>query len=325
MKKIITKIAIVVASLSGVVYAQQDPQFTQWMHNKLIYNPGYAGTTGAICGVAQFRQQWVSFEGAPQSIAVAFDMSLQQSAGLPIGVGLNIIRDVIGPMKTTFARIPVSWNIPLGEPGGKLGIGLDFGIVQKSISENWIAPEPGKIDPSIPGAYAVGNNPELNKLTYDVGFGAFYQVPGKYYAGISSTHLPAQTLKDGSVQYEMSRHFYVMGGYTFPIDPRNKITPNILYKSDIAAGVIDANLTYMWSDMIWAGATYRLNNDAAAILLGYQGRAQGTISYKIGLSYDLNLSKINGYSNGTPEIILGLCYAPKSQKPSTGGNDRFLD
>ncbi|MGZ4042172.1 MAG: type IX secretion system membrane protein PorP/SprF, partial [Bacteroidia bacterium] len=51
MKKLFTKIAIAIAGFTGVAVAQQDPQFTQWMNNRLIYNPGYAGTSGAICGV----------------------------------------------------------------------------------------------------------------------------------------------------------------------------------------------------------------------------------------------------------------------------------
>ncbi|MBA3665067.1 MAG: type IX secretion system membrane protein PorP/SprF, partial [Bacteroidetes bacterium] len=46
MKKLFAQIAIAIAGFTGVAVAQQDPQFTQWMHNRLIYNPGYAGTSG---------------------------------------------------------------------------------------------------------------------------------------------------------------------------------------------------------------------------------------------------------------------------------------
>lgn len=323
MKKLFTKIAVAVAGITSVAFAQQDPQFTQWMYNKLIFNPGYAGTSGAICGVAQFRQQWVSFTGAPQSIAVAADMRLPNN--LPIGVGINIISDKIGPMSTNFVRLAGSWNKQLGPPGGVLGVGLDVGMLQKGISSNWIVPEPGKIDPTIPGAYDVNSNPDLNKITYDLGFGAFYQIPGKFYVGLSSTHLPAQTVGSGSIKYDMTRHYYVMAGYTHDFNPRNSITPNIKYKSDLAAGALDLNLTYMWDKMIWVGGTYRMN-DAGALLLGYQSKPfGGGYTAKIGYSYDLILSKIKGYSSGTHEIMLGVCYVPKPKKISSGGNDRFLD
>lgn len=320
MKKLFTKIAIAVAGFTGVAVAQQDPQFTQFMHNKLIYNPGYAGTSGAICGNAQFRQQWVNFDGAPQSIAVAFDMPILPN----LGIGLNVISDKIGPMNTLFLRVPVSYLIPVG--AGKLGIGLDVGFLQKKINNTWITPEPGKVDPNIPGAYDALSNPSLNKLTYDLGFGAFYNIPGKFYLGLSSTHLPSQTVKgDANISYKMKAHYYLMTGVHLPLNPRNELIPNIKVKSDVAASAVDINLTYMWDKMLWVGATYRLS-DATALMIGYQGHnASGGLSYKIGYSYDLTMSKLKGYTSGTHEIILGFCLTQKVKKLASYGDDRFLN
>ena len=147
MKKLFAQFALTVAGLTGVLFAQQDPQFTQFMFNKLIYNPGYAGTSGAMCGVAQFRQQWVNFTGAPTSIAFAGDMKL---TNLPVGVGINIISDKIGAMNTFFLRFAGAYNLKIGD--GTLGLGLDIGLQQKTINSDWISPEPLKNDPSIPGA-----------------------------------------------------------------------------------------------------------------------------------------------------------------------------
>jgi len=321
MKKLFTKIAIAVAGFTGVAVAQQDPQFTQFMHNKLIYNPGYAGTSGAICGNMQFRQQWASFDGAPKTIAVAFDMPVLPN----LGAGLSIISDKIGPMNTLFLKVPVSYNLKVGNKG-TLGIGLDIGFLQKKISNDWIVPEPGKVDPNIPGSYDAFSNPSLNGKAFDLGFGAFYQIPGKMYVGVSSSHLPAQTIKgDQKLTFEMSRHYYLMAGYTMDINPRNKITPNVKVKSDVAATAVDLNLTYMYDNMIWAGATYRLS-DAAALMIGYQGKSPaGGLSYKIGYSYDITLSKLKGYSGGTHEIILGFCLTQKVKKITSYGDDRFLN
>jgi len=328
MKKLFTKIAFVVVGFTGVAVAQQDPQFTQFMFNKLIYNPGYAGTTGAICGVAQYRKQWLSFPGAPVSIAFAGDMRLK---GAPIGVGINVINDQIGPMSTNFARIAGSYNLKLA--GGTLGLGIDAGIIQKSISSNWIVPEPLKDDPRIPGAGGTSpaggslySNPSLNKITYDLGFGAFYQIPGKFYIGASSTHLPSQQIKSGDLGFKVSRHYYLMAGYTFQLTSWSKITPNVMYKSDPAASSIDANLTFLWLDMVWIGATYR-HEDATAFMAGYQGKAGhgNSIGYKIGVSYDLTTPKLKTYSKGSLELILGVCYTPTVKKTTTYGNDRFLD
>jgi type IX secretion system PorP/SprF family membrane protein len=322
MKKLFVKITIAVAGFTGVATAQQDPQFTQFMFNKLIYNPGYAGTSGAICGVAQFRQQWVSFEGAPQSVSLAGDLRLSM---LPIGVGINIMTDKIGYMNTVFARVAGSYNITK-LAGGTLGIGLDVGILQKKINSEWVVPEPLRNDPRIPGSGPAFSNPDLNKLSMDIGFGAFYQIPGKFYVGLSSTHLPAQSLESKGLRFQVSRHYYLMSGYTFQLNAWSKLTPNIMYKTDVASSSLDANLTYLWSDMIWVGGTYRLD-DAAALLIGYQGKALtgNALGYKIGYSYDFPASKLKGYTSGSHEILLGVCYTPKVKKVTTYGNDRFLD
>lgn len=320
MKKLLTKIVIAVAGFTGVAVAQQDPQFTQFMHNKLIYNPGYAGTSGGICGVVQFRQQWASFTGAPQSIALAVDMPL---VGLPLGVGLTVMNDKIGPMNTLFVRAAGSFNKIIGK--GTLGIGLDIGFLQKKIDAAWITPEPDRIDPRIPGSYGDAlNNPDFGKLTYDVGFGAFYQIPNNFYIGVSGAHLPGQVIKgEGSLQYKLSQHIYFMTGKTFIINKWNKITPNVLVKTDIASNATDFNLTYMWSDMIWVGGSYRTSQSFAA-LLGYQTTFGGQYAAKIGYSYDFSTSsQLKKF--GSHEIILGICMIPKIKKTTTYGNDRFLD
>src|SRR5688572_1749385 len=237
MKKLFTKIALAMAGFTGVAVAQQDPQFTQFMFNKLIFNPGYAGTSGAVCGVVQYRNQWLGFDGSPTSIAAAFDMRLKSA---PLGLGLSVISDKIGPMSTTYARLAGSFNKKIGQ--GTSGVGIDLGIIQKSISSDWIVPEPLKDDPRIAGAGGTAsngsgplyNNPSLNKLTYDVGAGVFYQIPGKFYVGGSMLHIPSQQIKDGEIGYKVKAHYYFMAGYTFQPTKWSKIIPNLLYKNDLA-------------------------------------------------------------------------------------------
>ncbi|MEI6022197.1 MAG: type IX secretion system membrane protein PorP/SprF [Bacteroidota bacterium] len=321
MKKLFAQFALTVAGFSGVLFAQQDPQFTQFMFNKLIYNPGYAGTSGGMCGVAQFRQQWVNFNGAPTTMAFSGDMKL---TNLPVGVGINIINDKIGAMNTFFLRFAGSYNIKIGD--GNLGLGLDIGLQQKQIDNNWIVPEPLKNDPNIPGTATSFTNPNFGKMSYDMGAGAFYQIPKKFYVGLSSTHLPSQTIESGNLGFKVMRHYYFMTGANLVATPWLSVCPNILFKSDARSSSLDANLNLMWFDMAWVGATYRVN-DAASLLLGYQGKAMtnNSLVYKIGYSYDFPTSTIKKYTTGTHEIILGVCYTPKVKKITTYANDRFLD
>jgi type IX secretion system PorP/SprF family membrane protein len=321
MKKLFTKVVVAIAGFSSVLMAQQDPQFTQFMHSKLIYNPGYAGTSNAICANLQYRQQWVNFQGAPQTGLLSFDMAVIPN----LGVGLNLMSDEIGAQKTFFGRVALAYNTNIGNKGGRLGLGIDAGMLQMKINNTWIAPEPGKDDATIPGYQATGSNvtnPNLSKVTYDLGFGAFYQTPNKMYVGLSSTHLPAQTIKGGSdVKFNMARHYYLVAGYVFAINPRNDIGLNLKVKSDAATTQVDVNLTYEYDKFFWLGVSYRME-DAVAPMLGVRLLNK---SLKIGYSYDYTLSKIKGYTSGTHEIIIGYCMVKKTAKPTVYGNVRFLD
>lgn len=319
MKKLLISLFVV-----SVVFiqAQQDPQITQFMHTKLIYNPGYAGTSDALCANILYRKQWVSFPGAPNTFLLSADMPVMN---LPLGAGLNVMQDQIGAMKTFYARLALAYNKPIG--AGKLGIGFDIGILQNQIADTWIVPEPGKVDNHIPGNYMSGTqsitNPDLNKTTYDISFGIFYGIPNKMYVGLASTHLPAQTLKSGDAKYILARHYYVMAGYTFELNPFNSIIPNVNIKSDGATSIIDVNLTYMYNNMFWIGASYRAQ-DAIAPMLGVKLLKDKNL--KIGYSFDYTLSKLKGYTSGTHEIMLGYCFNIKKQKtPTVYGNVRFLD
>ena len=244
--------------------------------------------------------------------------------GVPIGIGLNIMSDEIGADKTFFARLAAAYNKQIG--AGKLGVGLDVGILQKQINTSWITPEPGKVDGTIPGSYNGGasSNPNLSKITYDLGFGAFYQIPNKMYVGISSSHLPAQTIQGaGNVKFDMVRHYYIMAGYQLALNPMHSITPNVKVKTDAATTQVDMNLTYMYNNSFWVGVTYRLQ-DAVAPMLGV--RLLKDKSLKVGYSYDYTLSKIKGYTSGTHEIMLGYCMNLKKAKPATvSGNVRFME
>jgi type IX secretion system PorP/SprF family membrane protein len=236
--------------------------------------------------------------------------------------------DQIGFAKTLFGRVAVAYNRPIG--AGVLGIGIDGGVLQQQFNGTWITPDgAGVQDGSIPTWQATGQasaNAGLNKLTYDVGFGAFYSIANKMYVGLSSSHLAAQDIKSaGDVKYQLARHYYLVGGYTFDLSPEHALQPNVKVKSDAASTQLDVNLTYIYNKMLWVGVSYRMQ-DAIAPMLGYRFQNGALKGFKAGYSYDLTLSKIKGYSSGTHEVMLGYCFNVKKPKKVTSyQNARFLD
>jgi type IX secretion system PorP/SprF family membrane protein len=53
--------------LTGFVYGQQDPHYTQYMYNQNILNPAYAGSRGDLSIGILGRTQWVGIDGAPNT------------------------------------------------------------------------------------------------------------------------------------------------------------------------------------------------------------------------------------------------------------------
>lgn len=331
MKKISTLLFAASLGLSSLSFAQQDPQFTQFMFCKQAYNPAVVGTNGSICFDALYRQQWVSFPGAPKTGLFGFNMNAGN-----FGVGLTVMNDQIGFQNITMARVAGAYHIHLG-PTGILSIGVDAGIYQQKLNGAYIAPQTLN-DPSIPNnPYNAGtgqgtNSQNLNKMTPDFGGGIYYTIPNKLYIGISSTHLAAQTLQGSSVgsnsvnpgynlTYDVARHYYIMAGYNFDLrGGEDALQTNVLVKTDAASTQLDINATYMFKKMIGPGISYRLQ-DAIAPMLVYKS----PFGLRAALSYDITTSKIKGYSSGTWEISLGYCMKPKDpKKTQSHWNTRFF-
>ncbi len=326
MRKILTIIALSVTSI--VTFAQQDAQFSMNMFNRLSINPGYAGTNKALCGVLLYRQQWNNFPGAPKTFLFSLDYGQIAHGGL----GLTLDQDALGFDKTFKAKLAYSFHQTLGP--GVLGIGLDVGMIQKSLSGNFVAPDGsttehgGSADAAIPWNGA-------KSTTYDLGFGLYYTTfNDKLYVGISALHLTESDVKKGGTttpsysgqptytwnyDYQEARHYYVMAGYRFDLGDKFSLTPSVLTKTDAASTQLDINAMVKWNKMVFAGVSYRLTDAIVAIVgLEYKG-------IKFGYSYDITTSTIKNHSSGTHEIMLGYCHKfVKPEKKHGHMNERFL-
>ena len=301
MKKLLISTAFLFAGFVSV--AQQDAQFTQYMFNKLGVNPGSAGHNGGICATLLTRSQWMGFDGRPQTHLFSADALL----GSKHGLGLTVFQDKLGIESSFIGKLAYAYNLPLGP--GTLGIGLEVGMVNKSFADEFIAIDDYNLDPSIPK----GNS---SAMTFDAGFGLFYNIKNKMYVGISSLHLPQTELKDvangnapggvGALNYAQSRHYYIMAGYDWAIDGDRKwvMKPSILAKTDAASTQIDASIVVLYNNLLWGGVSYRVQ-DAIAILAGVN--FPKPTGLKFGVSYDLTTSALGDHSSGSLEFMLKYC------------------
>jgi type IX secretion system PorP/SprF family membrane protein len=311
MRGILTAAACaVVASFS---FAQQDPQYTQFMFDRLSVNSGVAGTSGNICATALLRQQWSGFDGAPKTGLINLQGPINK---INSGIGMSIYFDQLGQQKGTIARLHYAYHFKPGGGTGTLGLGLYAGMTSRSLGNKWIAVDPVTQDDAIPdnGSSSSG---------FDMGAGIYY-MNQKVWAGLSSTQLPEAELTNVSIKNK--RHYYVQAGYKHTLSADLDLLPSMLIKSDATSTQFDINVTGMYKQMVWLGVSYR-TEDAIAPLIGYQmatGKDKKSM-LKIGYSYDVTTSELKNYSSGSHEIMLNYCFQVKKKEViEIYGHPRFL-
>jgi type IX secretion system PorP/SprF family membrane protein len=293
--KIFLFIAVVCSGITG--FSQQDPQFSQNMHNKLYPNPAVAGSNQAICLTLLGRYQWLQFDGNPETylLSVHGPVNLLKQN---FGVGLSVTKDRLGSQSSLGAKGALAWRKGLGN--GTVGVGVGLGMIN-------VALDPFSEGDAIDG---IAGDPSINAASVsDIGFdmdlGLYYHAD-KLYVGFSSTHITQSELKNTNLSYNVARHYYVMAGYNAELNPNFVIQPSVLAKSDATSTQFELNMMLVYKQQMWAGMSYRVS-DAIAPMIGVNWPL-GNGNIKFGYAYDITLSLLKSYSAGSHELMLGYCF-----------------
>lgn len=310
---------LIMFTLPFLAHSQQDVQFTQFMYNRIYYNPAVAGSGGAICLNALHRSQWVGFDGAPTTQNVNANIPIKKIGG---GIGVSIVNDQIGFFNNVSARLMYAYQFELAD--GTLGIGLGASFLNKSLGDAvWIPSDyanMGGLDGAIPAIDASG-------FQIDGIFGVYYENQN-FWGGISSTRVIESTAEVNSSNqnsvafFTNARHYYAMGGYNWAIPATNwELRPSTLVKLTSGSTTFDINVMGVYNNKFWGGVTYRLQ-DAVAATLGWQVSPD----IRLGYSYDVATSPLSGQGGGSHEVMAQYCFKieiPPRQKGSYK-NPRFL-
>ena len=314
MKKILFLALIFLAPYC--VNSQQDAQFSQFMFNKLYYNPGYAGSAGYPAFTAFHRNQWVDLEGAPISQGFSFHTPFRNER---VGAGIAINHDKIGPTRSLYLAMSYAYRIPTAQ--GTFSIGLQGSVRHYRVDESLLVP-------THLGDEMITN---LNnrKLLPNAGIGVYYETQ-KFYIGMSLPHIikgDISLLKetyDTDVKAIENVHAYLMTGLIFNVSPNIRFKPAALIKYvNNAPFDMDINGSFIFLDKLWLGATYRLGGSSRQGFgesIDFVVQYQLTNAFKLGIAYDITLSEIKNYSKGTYEILLQYYI----QKRSKFTNPRFF-
>jgi type IX secretion system PorP/SprF family membrane protein len=268
------------------------------MFNILTYNPGIAGTSGMICATALNRQQWLGFTGAPRT--TIFNISAPVSPfRIKSGVGLVIESDNIGFDKDINLSAAYSYLLDLNI--GKLGLGVNLGMINKAIDPNWKIPNgdgftPPDQDPLIPVT-------KESFVAFDAGIGAFLKAD-KYYVSLSITHLNQPKIKYTKTSTYISRHYYLTAGYTLQLpNPSLELLPSVFAYSDGKIAQFNITSLIRYNKKVWGGVSYRAG-DALIGIVGFELYN----GIRIGYSYDFTLSDMRKSSTGSHEFMVNYCF-----------------
>lgn len=321
-KKILATIVLFTACVSSLM-AQQDPQYTQFMYNKLPQNAGYTGAREVLSIRALYRNQWAGNKGggiykAPQTTSFTIHSPLKNEH---FALGFYYTNDRLGQEHKNQFDASFAYRVALGKKV-KLSIGVNAGAYwYKYNALGEVADQNG--DPIL--------QQNVSRVLPDVGAGLYIYHPN-FYIGASVPNFVKGDLNSKNSVGEARRvaHLVLMAGGVIPAGKVLKIRPQIQYRY-IADGVykmphtFDFNLSLLIYNRVNIGAQYRTSfgNKNNGVKLQNPDSFDAMIEVwptkqlMIGYAYDYTLSKLGNYNNGSHEIILGYDFDFQKKKVIT--------
>jgi len=260
MKKYLPATLAICLLVSIRLSAQQDPLFSQYMFNKMIYNPAAAGSdTGYITAKGLFQDQWLGFhdpEGAsaPMSVIGSIDAPIRlKSKQFYLGAGLSYSHYSEGFIGQNEYMASASFHY-LPSFGGDLGLGINAGTANDYFDPHWTTAETGLPSP-----------PTKTNYGFESGLGLYYSTV-KYYIGFSVLNMPGTKLQwePGGVYapyYNLYPTYTLSAGYNFFINHNKnlELQPSFFFENYNATNSYAVSCLFLYKQRFWAGLDYKDN------------------------------------------------------------------
>ena len=100
--------------------AQEDIRFSNHKHNRLFYNPAYAGSSPFMEAVLAYRNQWVGVEGSPETAMLSFQAPINYTNS---GIGAIVYRNKFGIQSDIGVFVNYAYHLQINHDS-KLSMGL---------------------------------------------------------------------------------------------------------------------------------------------------------------------------------------------------------
>ncbi len=297
--------------ISGLdLHAQQKPIFSQYMVEKYLVNPAFAGSNGYTTVNLTARQQYSGFSNPPRTVMVSGQTRLLDDSWIMksrpvrkkskrasriqnIGLGAYLFNDRNGIISRTGFQLTYAYHIQINN-SYQVSFGLSGQGYQYKLDDgdaNLFQPD----DPLLLGNKKSFLVPDFNMGTYFSGKG--------FYAGLSATELLGSWIKLGKNKFEQFktlRHFYFVSGYKIGVTSSFIVEPSLLAQSTVESFQMDIGMRFFYTRNYWLGFAYRTNNTFIS-MAGF--RVDG---FFLGYAYDSSTGAIKNYSSGSHELIIGI-------------------
>lgn len=310
----------------------QDNHHTQFDRFLLNYNPACAGGLAKTDVGVNYRTQWSSINSPFVSYGLSGSQRLSKGNGngfLGIGVLLSNTKDGKGKQNALNMNLNLSGHVKLNNLSS-IGIGIKSGLLQRTLNNNdlrWGSQFDGTAyNPSIINSEGTFQN-NLSKL--DIGAGIFYNFDMnqkhlvtdnhelKFNVGFSMDHLnhPNVSFNSQSKDPLPIRYTFHTQSLISIANSDFAIGPFMLFQRQGAAMETIIGSKFRYS--LIQSSKFTGNNSSQSITLGSSYRIKDAFLfslqydyayYSLGISYDINTSKLSYFSNlrGAFEISLKL-------------------
>jgi type IX secretion system PorP/SprF family membrane protein len=295
----------------------------------LLQNPAMAGANYDLQALINYKNQWASVADPYKTFDVSFDMKLNKKKaekGFWAG-GINIFSDKAGDsqMGTTAENLSLAYHVILN-PNSTLGGGVTGGFVQRSVNTSqlqWMSQYDGTgYNPALPtgetSAPANFSYPDLGagivwaynkgetymtsntRIKANIGLSVFHPHQPAYSFYGSGEKLHMKTVFHGNVLYGIKNtNLSLVPGYVVYLQGSNK---EILFGSMFRYTTKESSkyTGYVKGSAIGWGLHYRNNDALVASFLLEMGQ------YALGISYDVNVSKLKTASSGKGGFEIAL-------------------
>lgn len=273
------------------VSAQQEPIFSHYYNNEIIFNPATAGSKKYNKFTINTRQQWAGFEGAPLSTNISFHGAVNNRSAL----GGYIMYDKADPALRADLSLSYAYHVPLDYDN----FNLSFGISSKLIYYNLDYTEleiPVLNDNAISNKTYTKTSPEASAgvLLYS----------RNLRLGYSSINILQNSFKDPENQnYEniLYRNHFIIGAYKFAVINNDwQFEPSFLYrKQELNTAVTTLSLRAFYLKDTWGGVSFK-NDGNIGFNLGF---GSGNIHFAYSYDYTFR-GDIASYNFGSHELMI---------------------